>query len=476
MRTIAAVFLAAGLAFAAIPHKQQIAPGVWAAGFADKYGSANCGWVATPSGTLLIDLPKGMPAAEFLAEVNKLAGKPATRLMLTDPDSSDPMIAELEKAGVKRVTEAAEARFISYAAQVGRPGGAVFVTAQKVLFGGPALVNGPHISLAGADTAGWLDALARLEKIGAARVVPGFGSWGAPSMLARQHRFLLEVRRQVEHAISMGRSLEFIEKDVRLPAEYYVWMPYDDVQKQDIRHVYAELTAPHAPFNGHEPSASDPKPHALVLIADRYHEPGHIEPGLRPVFEATGVVPHFFVDTAALTAQNLAKVKLLVILRDGMLWPDGVEKPYRIWMTPEQEQAVVDFVQNGGGFLNLHNSMGLYPKDGPYLNLVGGRYIGHGPLERFRVEIVDPKHPVTRGVTPFFAADEQHTPPCDEKKVTVLLRNVNDDGKTHAAAGWAYAPGKGRLVHLAPGHTREALAVPQFQLLMRNAVNWLLKK
>jgi hypothetical protein len=61
-------------------------------------------------------------------------------------------------------------------------------------------------------------------------------------------------------------------------------------------------------------------------------------------------------------------------------------------MTPEQESAVVRFVENGGSFLNLHNSMGLYPDNGPYLKLVGGRYIGHGPLERFRTEVVDSDH------------------------------------------------------------------------------------
>jgi hypothetical protein len=32
-----------------------------------------------------------------------------------------------------------------------------------------------------------------------------------------------------------------------------------------------------------------------VLIGDQPHEPGHIEEGLRPVFEATGLVPHFAV-------------------------------------------------------------------------------------------------------------------------------------------------------------------------------------
>ena len=216
------------------------------------------------------------------------------------------------------------------------------------------------------------------------------------------------------------------------------------------------------------------EPHALVLIGDQPHEPGHIEEGLRPVFEATGVVPHFTVDVNALSAKNLAMVQLLVILRDGLMRPERDNRTHFIWMTPEQERAVVAFVEGGGGFLNLHNAMGLYPPGGPYLNLVGGRYIGHGPLERFRVEVVDPDHPVTRGVGAFFVADEQHTPPYDEGRVHLLLRNRSDDGKV-AAAGWVREPGRGRLCHLANGHTLEALLHPMYQRLLRNAVRWCLR-
>ena len=200
------------------------------------------------------------------------------------------------------------------------------------------------------------------------------------------------------------------------------------------------------------PTTADSRPHALVLIGDQPHEPGHIEEGLRPVFEATGVVPHFTVDVNALSAENLAKVRLLVILRDGLMRPQRGDRRHFIWMTPEQERAVVAFVEGGGGFLNLHNAMGLYPANGPYLDLVGGRYIGHGPLERFGVEVVDAAHPVTRGVDSFFVADEQHTPPYDEERVHLLLRNRSDDGKA-AAAGWVREPGRGRLCHLANGHT-----------------------
>ena len=236
----------------------------------------------------------------------------------------------------------------------------------------------------------------------------------------------------------------------------------------------SEMTVPMAPFGGHAPASSDQRPHALILLGDQPHEPGHVEEGLQPVFDATGVVPHFTVDVRALSGANLAKVQLLVILRDGLQRPDQDARKHFVWMTPEQQRAVAAFVERGGGFLNLHNALGLYPADGPYLDLVGGRYVTHGPLERFRVEVVDSRHPVTRGVEAFFVADEQHTPQPDEGRVHLLLRSRSDEGKV-AAAGWVREPGQGRVCHLANGHTREALLHPMYQKLLRNAVRWCLR-
>src|SRR5262249_4112798 len=158
----------------------------------------------------------------------------------------------------------------------------------------------------------------------------------------------------------------------------------------------------------------------------------------------------------------------------GLMRPGTGPKSDYVWMTPEQEKAVVDFVEGGGGFLNLHNALGLYPEGGQYLKLAGGPYPGHRPLEPFRVEVVDADHPITHGVTAFTVADEQHAPEYDRDKVHLLLRARSDDGK-ETAAGWACEPGRGRLCHLAPGHTREALLQPMYQRLLRNAVRWCLR-
>jgi type 1 glutamine amidotransferase/glyoxylase-like metal-dependent hydrolase (beta-lactamase superfamily II) len=493
----------------AFPHVEEVCPGIRAAGFADRYRSANCGWVVLRGHTLLVDLPRGVDAEKLLAEVARTEGKKSVRrLVLTRYQEGDAaLVASLLEHNLEKVLASPEVRksllaapekippdnvealaaktaigdaatpidFLPLDGVLGKGAAAVYVPGPKLLFAGPCAVNGPRVAVAGSDTAVWVETLAQLERLGAKHVVPGFGGWGGAELLSRQHRFLTELRRQVGHAVAQGRPLAGVREDVRVPDSFLVWPPYDSPLAEDIEHVYRELTVPAAPFNGRPPQKDDPHPHALVLIGDGPHEPGHIEDGLRPVFEATGVVPHFTVDVKALSAESLARVQLLVILRDGLQRPRTGEKSQYVWMTPEQEKAVVDFVEGGGGFLILHNALGLYPEGGPYLRLAGGRYTGHGPLERFQVEVVDGEHPVTRGVKDFTVADEQHAPEYDKDKVHLLLRGRSDEGKI-TAAGWAYEPGRGRLCHLAPGHTREALLHPMYQLLLRNAVTWCLRR
>src|SRR6185503_18270377 len=134
----------------------------------------------------------------------------------------------------------------------------------------------------------------------AQKVVPGYGTWGGPKLIDRQRRFLTELRRQVSYGITMGRPIEAITRELLLPASYYTWMPYDTPSPEDIRQVYIELTEPAAPFFMEPPEKVTGKAPALVLIGDRYHEPEHLEAGLRPVFEATGVRPYFTVDVRTL--------------------------------------------------------------------------------------------------------------------------------------------------------------------------------
>jgi len=466
-----------------LAHVERVAPGVWTAGFGWSAGHANTGWVEMSDHTVLVDLPRGLPLADYLAEVRATTARPVRKLVLTRYDDRDAgALKDLTAAGVREIVAAPAiaARLPPGVNAVSSiPGGILAAGAlawrledRGVLFAGPLVVNGPRAVLTGRDTAAWTAALRDLEKKKFTVVIPGHGSVSDSSAVSRQRRMLAELRRQVGYVIARGMPREKLTDEVRISSEFLVWMNGDTPAKEDVEWVWSELTAPHAPFNGKPVSRSDAAPHALVLIGDSPHEPGHLEEGLRPVFEAAGVIAHFTVDVRTLNAENLGRVNLLAILRDGWMRPSGPGSEY-MWMTRAQQEAVADFVAGGGSFLVLHNSMGLYP-EGPYLETAGGHYMGHPPLERFRVEVVDRNHPVTRGVSDFTVADEQHTPWADPR-VRLLLRNRAPDGRV-GAAGWVHEAGRGRVCHLANGHTREALGHPMSQLLLRNAVNWLLRR
>ena len=252
------------------------------------------------------------------------------------------------------------------------------------------------------------------------------------------------------------------------------WFPYDIPKVTDIEHLYDELTVPMSPYRNDPFDEEDRRPRALALIGDRVHDPAHIEEYLTRAFSEAGVAVRFAFDVRALSSENLKQVHIFCILRDGVHWPEGIDK-HSMWMTPDQEKAIVGFVKNGGALIGLHNCPGLYPEGGPYLELLGGTYKGHGPLERFRVKVHDTDHPIARGVESFEVADEQHTPVPNLDKVHIFLKSYSEEG-VEAAAGWAYDFGKGRVCYLANGHTRESLAHPMVQLLLRNAINWCLKR
>ena len=160
-----------------LPHREEIAPGVHVAGFADRYHSRNCGWVALEDETVLIDLPQGIAVPDFLKLVAATTGKPARTLVLTRSDDAFwPILAALRERGIGRVLTSPAVRIKLLAApDAGDPealvplgdrtaigdgstaveflpaddagaqaGGAVYLSGKRVLFAGPLVVNGPR--------------------------------------------------------------------------------------------------------------------------------------------------------------------------------------------------------------------------------------------------------------------------------------------------------------------------------------------
>lgn len=242
----------------------------------------------------------------------------------------------------------------------------------------------------------------------------------------------------------------------------------------------------------------------LALIGDRYHNADYIWVALNRLFRELNLPIDYTINYDKISARLLASYRLFVVLRDGMIWPQGYLEPndYEYshelensrdwpkersepWITEEQGAAIKDFVQAGGALYALHNSSHISLSSKNYREVMGGAYIDHPALRPFKVSVVNKEHPITRGVQDFIVNDEQHFVTYDKDPRYILLRSENIDGLTDisegrdlgtkAIAGWAYDFGKGRVVFTAVGHTLHALWQPEYFKLQKNAVGWLLR-
>jgi type 1 glutamine amidotransferase len=244
------------------------------------------------------------------------------------------------------------------------------------------------------------------------------------------------------------------------------------------------------------------KPRALALIGDRYHNPDYIRVSLDKVFKDLNIPIDYTIQYDQISASLLRDYQLLLILRDGMIWPDGylgpdayaayeanLETPKTFpdprpvtWITEEQGAAIKEFVSAGNGFYAFHNCSHISLSSKNYREVMGGAYISHPPLRPFQVRASANKHPITDGMSPFIVNDEQHYVTYDKDPKYIIMEAENIDGLkfedlgTKSISGWAYDFGKGRVVFTAVGHTIHAMWNPQYLEIQKRSVRWLLKE
>ncbi len=249
---------------------------------------------------------------------------------------------------------------------------------------------------------------------------------------------------------------------------------------------------------------------AFALIGDRYHNSDYIRTGLtRTIAKQLGVTIDFTDETSLLNADTLDGYKVLIVLRDGMIWPEGYgndestnaawvatgrpklvfdpplppakAKP-QFWITPAQGKAVRQFVDAGGSALFLHNTTHVGLTDPDFRHVLGAAYTGHPPIRTFKVKVTNPKHPITQGISDFTVTDEQHYMTYDKDPKDLFLQTVNEEGLTYqnygatAPGGWSYDYGKGRVCYLSPGHMLSDLWHPEYIKLQQNAVRWIMRQ
>ena len=224
------------------------------------------------------------------------------------------------------------------------------------------------------------------------------------------------------------------------------------------------------------PAAAIPKPKdpkaTNVLIVTGIDYPGHKWKLTTPVL-AKAISQdkrlHVYVveDPKALASPDLHAYT--VVVHHWMNW----KKPDP---GPAARENLRKFVSGGKGMVVVHFACGAFQGWDEYAKLAGRAWNpkmrGHDPRGRFRVNIVDAEHPVTRGMKSFEADDELYTCLDGDAKIRVLANAKSKvDGKLYPMA-FVLNYGKGRVFNSPLGHDVKALSIPAVGELFRRGTAW----
>ena len=207
------------------------------------------------------------------------------------------------------------------------------------------------------------------------------------------------------------------------------------------------------------PAADEPKPIKILFLGDKgHHKPEERFRQLQPVLAKRGIDLQYTEKVEALNPKTLANY-------DGLFIYANIEK-----ISPEQETALVEYVESGKGFIPIHCASYCFLNSPKYVELVGAQFKSHN-TGTFRTVIAEPDHPIMKGFKGFESWDETyvHTKH-NEKDRTVLEYRM--EGERKEPWTWVRTQGKGRIFYTAWGHDQRTWGNPGFQALVERGIRW----
>lgn len=138
-------------------------------------------------------------------------------------------------------------------------------------------------------------------------------------------------------------------------------------------------------------------------------------------------------------------------------------------ITAAQEKALLAYVRSGKGFIPLHSASYCFRNSPEVVALIGGQFKSH-EYDSFPAVILQPQHPVMKGIPSFVTTDETYVHDKINKDMQVLTERV--EGDHHEPYTWVRNYGEGRVFYTAYGHDEKTWRNPGFLDLVRNGILW----
>lgn len=145
----------------------------------------------------------------------------------------------------------------------------------------------------------------------------------------------------------------------------------------------------------------------------------------------------------------------------------------------KQEKALLDAVKSGVGLAGWHGGLGdSFRNNTEYQFMVGGQWVAHpGGVIDYRVNIVDHKDPVTKGLSDFDMHSEQYYVQVDPNVKVLATTTFSDKaaswiGGNVIPVAWKKMYGSGRVFYSSLGHVAADYKVPQVIEIQKRGIYW----
>ncbi|EDY82217.1 hypothetical protein VDG1235_1837 [Verrucomicrobiia bacterium DG1235] len=229
-------------------------------------------------------------------------------------------------------------------------------------------------------------------------------------------------------------------------------------------------------------------------------EPSYSEKVLTGLGEKEGFAFTYSKDGSLFSAEYLESFDVVFFYTSGSLHKVGTDGQPAI--TAAGKQALLDWVERGGGFMAVHAASDSYhtyesfdgntPKDkrghryeyhgeasDPYIKMLGGEFINHGSQQEAAATVVDPEFPGMEGLGAEIRVMEEWYSLKEYASDNHVLMVMQTEGMEETPyerpdypLSWARPFGEGRVYYNAMGHREDVWDSAYFQAMLAGGIRW----
>jgi type 1 glutamine amidotransferase len=201
-------------------------------------------------------------------------------------------------------------------------------------------------------------------------------------------------------------------------------------------------------------------------------------------------------DGGVFTPENIAGYDAFFFYTTGDLTTPGTDSQPP--MSKAAKAAFLEAIHNGKGFIGTHSASDTFhtepdskeegtryqnygEKSDPYILMLGGEFIKHGPQQNAKMRVADPKFPGFETVgSDFELMEEWYSLKEFASNLHVILvqETAGMKGPEYQRgpypATWARMYGKGRVFFTSMGHREDVWTNPKFQTMLLGGIGWAL--